>query len=196
MTYLDLVNAVLARLREDDVATVTQDAYSKLIGKYVNDVKRQVEDAWNWDALNTTINVTTTPGTSVYTVVGSGRRQKDITVNDVSSQARINNVKAKWILDQQQLSTVQRGSPIFYAWIVFDGTESKVVFFPTPDGAYTVSFNMVVPQVDLSADGDVITVPSEPVISGAYARAIVERGEDGGLTSGEAYGLYRGVLSY
>ena len=29
----------------------------------------------------------------------------------------------------------------------------------------------------------------------AYARALVERGEDGGLTSSEAYNLYRSMLA-
>jgi hypothetical protein len=60
---------------------------------------------------------------------------------------------------------------------------------------YSLKFNMIVPQTTLTADADIITVPSEPVIAGAYARAIVERGEDGGLTSGEAYGLFKSVLS-
>ena len=38
-------------------------------------------------------------------------------------------------------------------------------------------------------------MPKEPVILGAYARALVERGEDGGLNSSEAYGLYRSSLA-
>ena len=36
---------------------------------------------------------------------------------------------------------------------------------------------------------------SEPVILGAYARALVERGEDGGLNSSEAYALYKSSLA-
>ena len=54
---------------------------------------------------------------------------------------------------------------------------------------------MTVPQVALSADADIITVPSEPVIAGAVARALVERGEDGGLNSAEAYNLFKSVLA-
>lgn len=195
MTYLELVNAVLIRLRESQVASVTTTDYSTLIGAFCNDSKRQCEDAWNWDALSTTITVTTTPGTSNYTVTGSGRRQKEVTVNDTTNRNRLNNAPMKWIEDQQQLSQVQSGQPIYYAWNGSDGTDSKVELYPTPDGAYTLKFNMVVPQVNLSADGDVLTVPSEPVIAGAFARALVERGEDGGLSSGEAYGLFKSVLS-
>ena len=38
MTYLQLDNSVLRRLREDEVTTVGQNSYSKLIGEFVNGV--------------------------------------------------------------------------------------------------------------------------------------------------------------
>ena len=38
-------------------------------------------------------------------------------------------------------------------------------------------------------------MPEEIVQQNAFARAIVERGEDGGLNSSEAYQLYRTMLS-
>jgi hypothetical protein len=98
-------------------------------------------------------------------------------------------------MDQQQLSTVQAGPPVYYAWNGTDGTDSKVELYPTPDGTYSITFNLCVPQVALSANTDVLLVPTEPVILGAYARALVERGEDGGLNSAEAYGLYKNSLS-
>ena len=75
MTYLEAVNEVLARLRESTVATLTQNAYATLIGHFVNDAKRQVEDAWDWDVQNTTITINTVGGTSGYTLTGSGTRQ-------------------------------------------------------------------------------------------------------------------------
>jgi len=195
MTYLQLVNEVLARLRESSAATVSSNAYSSLIGKFINDGKRQVEDAWNWDCLATTITIPTVAGTTTYTVTGSGRRMKDVSVNDASSLAKLRNVPIQWIIDQQQLSTVQSGSPIYFAWNGWDNTDSKVEIYPTPDSVYSLKFNMNVPQVDLSADADILLVPEEPVIAGAYARALVERGEDGGMSSSEAYGLFKGILA-
>ena len=44
-TYLEIVNDVLTRLREPTVETVTENTLSTLVGKWVNDVKRQVNDA-------------------------------------------------------------------------------------------------------------------------------------------------------
>ena len=38
-------------------------------------------------------------------------------------------------------------------------------------------------------------VPQEPVLLLALARALVERGEDGGLTNSEAYAMFKSSLS-
>lgn len=195
MTYLQLVNAVLIRLRESQVATVTQTAYATLIGQFVNEAKRQVEDAWKWDALHQTISLSTAGGTSTYTVTGIGRRFKDVVINDTTNDLTLANVPLRWILTQQQLSTVQSGSPAYYAWNGTDGTDSKIELHPTPDGICALKINAYVPQADLSSNSDEMTIQSEAVIAGAYARALVERGEDGGLNSSEAYGLYKNILS-
>jgi hypothetical protein len=39
MTYLNLVNNVLRRLREDEVSNVSESTYSAMVGDYVNDAK-------------------------------------------------------------------------------------------------------------------------------------------------------------
>ena len=194
-TYLQACNEVLARLRESSVATVATTSYSTLIGIFVNDAKRQVEDAWNWDALATTLTLNTVAGTSTYTLTGSGLKPKDSTVNNTTNRLKLQNVPIQWIIDQQQLATVTNGIPSYYAWNGNDGTDSKVELFPTPDAVMVIKFNLYVAQLPLSADSTVILVPPDAVIAGAYARAIVERGEDGGLTSGEAYSLFKSILA-
>lgn len=195
MTYLQLINEVLSRLREPQVTTIAQNEYSSLIGNFVNDAKRQVEDAYNWGVLDTVITVNTISGTSTYTVTGSGNRQKDVTVNNVTGQYKLSQKPSRWISEQQQLTTTTPAQPTYYAWTGFDGTDTKVELFPTPDMAYVLKFNMNIAQAKLTADGDVLLVPSDPVIASAYARALVERGEDGGMLASEAYGLYKGVLA-
>jgi hypothetical protein len=68
-------------------------------------------------------------------------------------------------------------------------------FWPIPSGTNSINVYLSNPQDDLSDDTDVLYVPYEPVVLGAYARALVERGEDGGLNSSEAYQLFRASLS-
>jgi hypothetical protein len=50
--------------------------------------------------------------------------------------------------------------------------------YPTPDDTYAYKFIFVVPQDDLSAKTDVLSIPSEPVWRLALAMAIEERGDE------------------
>jgi hypothetical protein len=54
---------------------------------------------------------------------------------------------------------------------------------------------LYIPQDELTNDTDTILTPKEPIVLGAFARALVERGEDGGLNSSEAYAMYKASLS-
>jgi len=47
----------------------------------------------------------------------------------------------------------------------------------------------------LTSDQTIVLVPDVLVVQNAYSRALVERGEDGGLSSSEAFLLYRTMLS-
>ncbi|CAB4183475.1 hypothetical protein UFOVP1464_38 [uncultured Caudovirales phage] len=194
-TFLELTNDVLARLRESSVTSVVNTDYSIMIGKFVNDGKVRVENAWNWEAMRTTITLPTIASTSNYVVTGSGTRQKTISINDTTSKVRLHNRAIQWILDQQQLTTVQTAHPVYYSWYGNNGTDSKIEIFPTPDGVYSLKLNMYVPQVLLTADADIVVVPTDPIVAYAYARALAERGEDGGLASSEAMAVYQNTLS-
>ena len=195
MTFLQLVNDVLERLRETSVTTVTETDYSVLIGKFVNDAIRQVQDAWEWNSLSVTVPVTTVAGTSNYVVTGSGQRQRSIAVNDTTNHIRLVNVPLQWIVDQQQLTTVQTGNACYYAWNGTNGTDSKVELYPTPNAAATIEFNMYVPQNALVNDSDTLSILPDAVIAGAYARATMERGEDGGIDSNTAYAFFKNILA-
>ncbi len=56
MTYLELINNVLIRLREDTIIAqdVDADPYYRVIGAMVNDAKDRCEDAWQWSYLRGT----------------------------------------------------------------------------------------------------------------------------------------------
>jgi hypothetical protein len=131
-------------------------------------------------------------------VTGSGTRFKDDYVNNISTGFKhpIRAVPYQTLLTREQMSTTTVvAAPAWYAWYGNDGTDATVAIWPSPSATYNLMFNMVVPQVDLVNDADIILVPSDPVVAGSFARALVERGEDGGLSSSEAYGLYKGILA-
>jgi len=193
MTYIQLVNAVLRRLREDEVVTVSESAYSKLIGDFVNDAKREVEDAWNWIQLRSTIQINTTANTYRYTLTGSGDRSRVLQVLNDTQNYEMSRVSYKYMNKLFLLADLQYGSP--YYWDI-NGNSSgdyNVDIYPVPNSSEDINFNMVIPQDDFTAgtDDDVsITVPSKPVILGAYAKAIEDRGEDGGTSLTRAQQQY------
>ena len=196
MTYLELVNDVLVRLRETTVSTVSETSYSALIGKFVNDAKRQVEDAFAWNVLGTTITLSTTSGTYSYALTGAGQKVQVIDVINVTSNVGMKNIDFASMNRKQNFSTPVSGIPYEFAFDGVDGNyDTKVTIYPRPDGVYSIPFSLTVPQATLSSDSTVIAVPDVLVVQNAYARALVERGEDGGLSSSEAYQLYKAMLS-
>jgi hypothetical protein len=197
MTYLEIVNSILVRLREPTVSTVGLDAYSTLIGKFVNDAKRQVEDAYDWNVLGQEKTVTTTSGTYVYSLTGAGQKFRvsseplNTTSNVVMRQISVSDMRQK-----QNFTPIVTNIPAQYC---FEGVDAngdvEVQLYGRPDGVYTIKFFLTIPQAALASDGTSILVPDVVVEQNAYARALVERGEDGGLTSSEAYNLYRSMLA-
>ena len=196
MNYIQLVNEVLVRLRESEVSSVNDNAYSKLIGKFVNDAKRNVEDAYNWNSLTDTLTAVTATDIFNYVLVGSGQRFRVIDVLNDTSNFEVYGASTKWMDQKFLLNDAQKGSPQYYNFNgVDENGDTQVDLFPIPDGVYNIRFNVVLPQPLLSNNADILKVPYEPVIFLAYAKALAERGEDGGLASNEAYGLYRQSLA-
>lgn len=196
MNYIQLVNDVLIRLREPEATSVADNAYVKLIARYVNDSKRMVEDSYNWNALSDTLSATTTADVFNYVLVGSGQRFRVIDVINDTQNCFVELAATKWMDQQFLMTTPQKGSPAYYN---FNGTNSngdtQVDLYPIPNGAYNLRFNIIKPQVLLAANADVLLVPDEPVILGALARAQAERGEDGGVQAGETYQLMKQSLA-
>ena len=190
MTFLELINRVLVRLRMPEAASASS-GYQALVGALVNDAKRDVEDAGPWYALRTTINKTLTASTSFVSLVNE--------TNDRSYLLYTMNLPLAFVTttdEERRLDVVEKGEldairaldpdaqeDVPYA-VAFTRANDGLVaeFFPIPDAAYTVRFIMVVPQEDLEDTDDELSVPAAPVWTQALAFAAEERGEEMGTT--------------
>jgi hypothetical protein len=194
MTYLEIVNKVLKRLREPTVASVSENSYSSLIGDLVNVAKREIEDAWNWSTLRTTLTATTAPDLFNYVLRGAGTRFRVLEIINDTDNVFLYPRDSKWFERSLLMSPVQKGSPLYYN---FNGVtaygDTQVDVFPVPDAVYTLRFNVVMPQDDLTLDTEVVQIPYTLLIEGTLARAIAERGEDGGNQDQEM--RYRNMLA-
>ena len=129
-------------------------------------------------------------------MTGAGQKFRVQDAINSTSKISIDNITFASMNRYLNFGTPSSSIPMYYT---FDGVDSsydtKVTLFPIPDGVYSIKFSVIVPQAILSSDSTVIAVASELVVQNAYARALVERGEDGGLNSSEAYQLYKSMLS-
>lgn len=195
-TYLDIVNDVLKRLREPVVTSVGDTDYSRMIGVLVNDAKREVEDAYDWNALSDTLTATTTADIFNYVLVGSRTRFRVIDVYNDTKDWEMRYAPTTWMNRQFVITDIQKNAPEYFNFNgVDENGDTQVDVYPIPDGVYNLRFNLVIPQADLSADNDRILVPSHLVSMLAHSKAIAERGEDSGVLSSEAYQMYRLALA-
>lgn len=196
MTYLQLVNNILKRLRERTVATIDETTYSQLISVLVNDAKTEVENAWNWSALRQTLTLTTSSGVFSYELNGTGNNFSVMDVvnesGDFFMEYRTQHEFNQFYLNQTPTS----GNPKYYNFngVSADG-DTMVDLYPKPDTIYTIFFNIIQRTGDLLANEDKLLCPSLPVLLLAYAKAIEERGEDGGVGSPSAYATAIRVLN-
>jgi len=197
-TYLDLVNDVLVRMREPEVTTVAENTVSNLVGKYINDAKRQVSDAYDWDAFNTPITVSTIANTTgPYSITGAGVRYKTMDVINTTSFYELSPLShANYDSFYYTTPTPTKGLPMYYSIKGVDTSgDIKVNFWPVPDAVYAIRFSLIVPEADFTTDTSTTLLAKEPIVLGAFARALIERGEDGGLNSSEAFAMYKSCMS-
>ncbi len=196
MTYLEIVNKVLRRLREREVSSVSQTSYSKLIGDFVNDAKKEVEDAWQWSALRTTLTLTTVADTFNYELNGSQNNFNILDVVNDTSNRFMQYKSSSWFNNEFLNMSPSTGSPQYYNFngVSTDG-DTQVDIYPIPDGVYELRFNCVLRPSELVNNTDKIVVPNQPVFLLAVAKAIEERGEDGGTSSINAYAAGRAALA-
>ena len=186
MTYLQLVNAVLRKLREEEVTTVDESDYSKLVGDFVNDAKRLVEDTWDWTGLRHTYTITTTIDDSLYSLSGFNTRSKILYVHNETTNAPIFQESLQRIRQLNLESESASGPIVYYAIDGLDGNgDAQVRFYRTPNSVNSISVYTVKRTGDLTTDSETTLVPDSPIIQWAYSYALRERGETGGQSAAE-----------
>ena len=211
MTYLELVNQVLMRLREDkaDKNSLDSNPYFAVIGAAVNDAKTTVEDAWEWGVLRTTKRIQVIQGESIVRIPDS--RENSFKISHVL------NADSGYFMRPEPLAVIERqymneftvpreeaqvSSYGFYEnyWNPTDDTDPdnglQQIRLGSPANVFT---NIIVHcsggQAQLTEPLQRMRVPAAPVYLLATALASRERGETGGLAVGELLGLAKSALS-
>jgi hypothetical protein len=196
-TYLQLVNDVLTRLRESTVASVSENDYSALIGKLVNDAKREVEDAWDWEALASTYTITTSNGVTSYAITNAGDASRIHRVYNTTNRIYLEERPHDYFISNIDLAAqTTYGIPAYWATDGLNGSgDLKIQIFPVPNTAYTIKVDAYTPEAELSANSDSTELPKIPIVALAWAKAIEERGEDGGVGVSSQYAVAKQALA-
>ena len=187
MTFLETINAVLRRLREDSVTASNSNDYSKLIGDFVNQAIYDCEHAWDWNVLKETITITTAASDNLYDFHTAD--VKIISAINETSDNYMRVIPASLQHNYDYLTNLTNDSPYFYSFISKNGTSSQIKVTPTPDAVESLRFLCVkyTPSllIDSTDDSDELVIPSHPIVLKAYALAVSERGEDWGMNFNE-----------
>ena len=188
MTFREAINEVLIRLREDTISSDWSgdindssdvSAYQKVVGALVNDSKRSIESYNDWLVVRATVDISTVASTKNYSL-SSGQDFKILDVVNNSTGTQLIQV-SKAYLNSIKYPTDPTGEPLYYGFNGADTSNNlKVDLSPIPTAAQTISFDIVKYQDVLTEADTVIKIPTKPLILGAWARAVAERGEDGG----------------
>lgn len=185
MTYLEMVNAVLVRLRETQVTSITDGTEGPLIAALVADAYKIVEDAHDWTRLRSTETVATVADTETVTLT-------DVTVDSkvyhayISGERELKNVSKEWLMRRDLFSASNTGTPTHYS-IQAAGDDLVVTLYPTPDAVYSIKFDVAKRGTAPTVDGSVLQVPTDAVLHLACALATRERGETGGTSAAEYF---------
>lgn len=222
MTYLEMVNEVLVRMREDEITSVTDtdnEPQQKLVAKFVNDARSFVSKSHTWNANRKMWVVDMVAGQPLYTLTDSTEAASIYCARWAGSQTRLKEANARW-LAQNKATT---GTPWYYTPGFTADNELQIRLHPIPDlgnaasgpvseynmGEYEEAEYSGQPYGDqttlvvegyrmstrLTVDEDKIELPNDPVMYYALAYSSRERGEVGGQTSGELFALAKQYLS-
>lgn len=196
MTYLNLMNNVLRRMREETVSSVTATTYSTMCGDFINDAKKIVEEATDWSALRSTIIIPTVASDNSYSLTDGGDNVKVMSVINDTGNCFMAYQTKDWFNDTLYIAESVEGTPKYYTYNGLDSNgDTQVLVSPIPDGVYNLRFDVIKRQADLTNNDDVLLVPSNPVMHMAIALLARERGETGGTSVQEYFQIANKALA-
>lgn len=196
MTLIQAINRVLVRMREDEVSNPASTSYSKLIAQFVNDAKREIENAHAWASLKTLVDASVVAADTSVSFTGTNKRTRIVDIyNDTDDQKMIPRTREQ-IIRYRETGNSQSGRPDWWAYAGHNANgHISIELWPTSDGSYTLTADCLIPQEDIANGDTEITVPGEPVYLRALALALAERGDDQGQSYAQIMNEYQMALN-
>lgn len=195
MTYLELINKVLDRLRESRIEATQIDSnpFYRLVGTCVNDAKLTVENTgWEWSHLRGYDDVTPSADSNLILIPDSA--DVELSVNKVHNRDGAYFLEYRpfeWMEQRyinEKNASLTSGEPRYFSTYYNDSNgNAQLRVWPPTDGSQEFRVHRSKNQAELTDDEDVLLVPALPVYTLAAALASRERGEVGGTPTSELF---------
>lgn len=194
MTYLEIINRVMIRLREDTVTALNED-YSRLIAEFVAEGHEEVLGAHDWSRFDTEVSIDLVAATKDYELTGTTsesvlRRNESgpmvYIYDDVSDRygepvQELHYVELDRMYKQDTQLDIE--DPTWFSLRESATNEGYTAsFYPLPNTARVVKMNFWTPEAVFDPDSSSLTTemlaPWRPVYLYALMLALNERGEE------------------
>lgn len=197
MTFLQLINQVLTRLRENtiDQQRFQSDPFYRMIGANVNDAKLAVEDMWQWSQNRFKEEIQIISGQSIVELPNSYDNNYliySILMKENGGYVRFAPTDWLYAKYRNNLSEpVAPNTPAYWTWAIDnpDTGNQQIELWPPTADYYKLEVYGYRRAPELVDTDDRIKVPSLPVYSLATALSSRERGEVMGATTSELMAL-------
>lgn len=216
MTFRQCLNSVLQTIGSPQVPatqTTVTDTYQLQVAMFLNQIREEVEDAWNWRALWVTYNIDYLANNStqaiVDTVTGAVPNTRSRTVRmqdkrvgkEVALCFDVTTFGIPFPLEEMTkasiiyFNTILDQTPVQYSTgFAVDNTggdQMNLIVYPPASADRVIQLTLCtpVPRIDPTIAGStggldtLITIPTQPVEYGTIWYALQERGEEIGTTT-------------
>jgi len=207
MTFIETINEVLIRLREEtigsdwsgnlnDASSSIVNDYQKMIGALVNDTVKNIEGYHDWSSNRTTVNITPLQNAISFSLYQGtwyhGQDTQILSVYNEDTGTVLKQVTKDFINKKTYPDTEEVGEPLYYyiKGVVSSTSKEPIlsigIYPKTPSTNTNLLVDIIASSNKITAADTTVLMPPQPVILGTWARAIAERGEDGGTQASVA----------
>lgn len=216
MTFRQMMNSVLGSIGSAQIpatSTVITDTYQLQVATFLNQIREEVEDAWNWRALWVTYNINYLQNNVTQAIVDSvtaavpNTRSRTVRMRDkrvgkeVALCFDVTTFGIPFPLEEMSkasilyFNTVLNQTPVAYSTgFAIDNTggdQMNLMVYPGANANRVIQLTLCtpVPRIDPTIAGSTggldtaITVPTQPIEYGTIWYALQERGEELGTST-------------
>jgi len=222
VNYLECCNEVLVRMREDEIDNVKDkdnEPQQKLVTRFVKDAYSFVQKSHTWNSSRRIWTVGLQQNEAVYPLGVQAGQAQIYSIRYGMTEQQLIEVTQPDLARRRQ----KHGKPVYFAPSQMTNGNLAIQVHPTPDENYTgnageaslygvAEYTVALYNGGLSHDkqlvvegykmssvpvenADIIELPDQVVLYYALALASRERGEVGGQSSQELFGLSRSYMS-